>query len=79
MSSDTPDGESLIILFIISCLLVSLISKELNIKFGTYFLNLGIPYTPLLILFGLFIGYQKFLGMITTSVSTIMYINPHVI
>lgn len=28
------DGESLIILFIIICLLVSLISKELNKKYG---------------------------------------------
>lgn len=41
-------------------------------------MKLGIPYTPLLIMFGLIIGLQTFLGRISDSVGLIMQIDPHV-
>lgn len=64
------ESESLVVLIFFLCILVSIISREINrrIKF---------PYTPLLIAFGILFGSTNFWGYITEGHSIVVEINPH--
>ncbi|EGR29354.1 sodium hydrogen exchanger family protein, putative, partial [Ichthyophthirius multifiliis] len=64
---DEIDTESRIIMFIILGLFISQFSKELNSR-------LGIPYTPILVVFGMIIGSIDFYKDVFDKV---LEINPH--
>jgi hypothetical protein len=61
------DTESRVIMFIILGLLISQFSKEINIRYG-------IPYTPILVIFGMIIGSTDFYRNVFNKV---LGINPH--